>query len=95
MPYDRLSDDNLTALIRQRDRAAWSALYDRYAQQAHVVALLVTREPAAAAAVIEELFWEVWRCGATPQPGASVRNGLMLSARRLAERLAPLTPHPG
>ena len=86
MPYDGLSDDNLMALIRRRERAAWSALYDRYAQQAHAVALLVTREPAAAAAVIEELFWEVWRCGATPQPGATVRNGLMLSARRLAER---------
>lgn len=85
MPYDGLSDDNLMALIRRRDRAAWSALYDRYAQQAHAVALLVTREPAAAAAVIEELFWELWRNGKLPQPGATVRNSLMLSARRLAE----------
>ena len=87
MPYDRLPDDKLTDLIRQRDRAAWSVLYDRYARQAHAVALLVTCEPATAAAVIEELFWEVWRCGMSWQPGASVRNSLMLGARRIAERI--------
>lgn len=86
MPYERLSDDNLAQLIRQRDRAAWSTLYDRYARQAYAVALLVTRESATAAAVIEELFWELWRSGTTSPPGASVRNGLMLSARRLAEK---------
>lgn len=85
MLYERLSDDTLLQLIAGRDPNALSALYDRYAPQTHAVALLITHEPATAAVVIEELFWQVWRCGATPQPGATVRNGLMLSARRLAE----------
>ena len=86
MSYDALSDETLVQLIGRRDAAALSALYDRYAQQAHAVALIITQEPAAATAVVEALFWEVWRRGAAPSPGSSVRNSLMLSARRLAQR---------
>jgi DNA-directed RNA polymerase specialized sigma24 family protein len=87
MAYDALSDEALVQLIGRRDTAALSALYDRYARQAHAVALLITREPAAATAIVEELFWRVWQQGRPPTPGATVRNSLMLSARRLAENL--------
>jgi DNA-directed RNA polymerase specialized sigma24 family protein len=86
MGYDRLTDETLLDLIGRRDAAALSALYDRYARQAYAVAHLVTREPDAAAAVVEELFWKLWQQSAAPTPGASARNSLMLSARRLAER---------
>lgn len=86
MPYDCLSDEALAQLIAGRDRAALSALYDRYARQAHAVAFLITHEAAAASAVVEEVYWEFWRRGAAPAAGSSVRNSLMLSARKLAER---------
>jgi DNA-directed RNA polymerase specialized sigma24 family protein len=87
MPYDAVSDEGLVQMISRRDAAALSALYDRYAHQAHAVALLVTREPAVAVAVVEELFLHVWRRAAPPSCGSSVRNALMLSARRLAESM--------
>ncbi len=85
MAYNLLNDDALVQLICCRDAAALSALYDRYARQAHAVALLVTREPAAAEAIVEDLVVDVWR-GVASSPGTSVRNSLMLSARRLAEQ---------
>lgn len=88
MVYDALTDEALIERVDGRDAAALSALYDRYARQAHAVALLVTHEPNAAAAVVEELFWQIWQRGAPPFPGATFRNALMLSARRLAERMA-------
>lgn len=86
MSDGRLTDDDLARLISCRDEAALSTLYDRYARQAYAVALLVTNDPGVAWTVVEALFWEFWRRGATPVAGSSVRNGLMLSARRLAER---------
>ncbi len=85
MQYEALSDESLAQLIDGRDEGAFSALYDRYARQAYAVALLVTRDASAAAAVVEKLFWELWQHGAPPFPGATFRNALMLSARRLAE----------
>jgi DNA-directed RNA polymerase specialized sigma24 family protein len=88
MGYDRLTDETLIDLIGRRDAAALEALYDRYARQAYTVAQIVAREPDAAAAVVEELFWTLWQRGAAPSPGSEVRNSLMLSARRLAERAA-------
>ena len=87
MPYESLSDEALAERIARRDPAALSALYDRYARQAQAVALLVTHDPDRAAAVVEALFWRVWQHGRPPTPGASLRNSLMLSARRLAEAL--------
>ena len=92
MPYDALSDETLAQRIGGRDADALSALYDRYARQAHAVALLVTHEPNAAAAVVEELFWQLWQQGAPPFSGATFRNALMLSARRLAERMTQPQP---
>jgi hypothetical protein len=86
MGYDRLPDETLVDLIGRRDADALAALYDRYAWQALAVAQIVTRHPDEAAAVVEELFWTFWQRGAVPSPGSSVRNSLMLSARRLAER---------
>ena len=92
MPYDALSDETLAQRIDSRDADALSTLYDRYACQAHAVALLVTHEPNAAAAVVEELFWQFWQRGAPPFPGIPFRNALMLRARRLAERMAQPQP---
>lgn len=92
MPYESLPDEALAERIARRDAAALAALYDRYAYQAHAVALLVTHDPNQAATVVEELFWRVWQQGRPPILGASLRNSLMLSARRLAEALPIVTP---
>mgnify|MGYP003618278077 CR=1 FL=1 len=94
MPYDSLSDEALVEHIARRETAALSALYDRYARHAHAVALLVTHDSDQAAAVVEELFWRVWQQGRPPTPGTTLRNSLMLSARRLAgsESVHPQIP---
>jgi DNA-directed RNA polymerase specialized sigma24 family protein len=92
MRYGRLSDETLAQMIDRHDSAALSALYDRYAPQAHAVALIVTRDPEAASAVVENLFLEFWRCGKAPSAGSSVRNSLMLSARHLARRFPQPQP---
>ena len=91
MAYDRLSDERLLQSIHRRDAAALAALYDRYAPQVHAVAMLVTREADAAAAVVEAVFWECWRGGA-PADVHSIGRSLTLAARRAAERLQSAAP---
>lgn len=87
MRYDCLSDETLVQMIGRRDSAAFSALYDRYARQTLAVAMIVTHDRTAAEAAVEEVFYTLWqRRGAAATTGTSVRNSLMLSARRLAER---------
>ena len=82
MPYDQLSDDALLERIARCDRAALGALYDRYAAAALTVATLVTGQRATAEAVVEQLFWSVWR--GEIAAGGHVRHHLMLGARQLA-----------
>lgn len=82
MRYDQLGDETLLELIARRDHAALSILYDRYAAGALAVAARVTGERAAAEAVVEQLFWAVWR-GEIAADGR-VRHHLMLGARQLA-----------
>jgi len=82
MPYEQMSDETLLERIGRCDRAALAALYDRYAAAAMAVATLVTGQRAAAEAVVEQLFWAVWR-GEIAADGR-VRHHLMLGARQLA-----------
>ena len=82
MPYEQLSDETLLERIGRCDRAALAALYDRYAAAVMTVATLVTGQRAAAEAVVEQLFWSVWR-GEIVADGR-VRHHLMLGARQLA-----------
>ena len=87
MAYDGLSDEGLVQSIGRRDAAALATLYDRYAPRVHAVAMLVTHEADAAAAVVEAVFWECWCGTATPAAGHSIGHSLTLAARRAAERL--------
>ena len=82
MPYEQMSDEALMEQIGCRDRAALAALYDRHAAAALAVATLVTGQRVAAEAVVEQLFWSVWR-GEIAADGR-VRHHLMLGARQLA-----------
>ncbi len=83
MFYDQMSDESLLEQIGRRDRAALSALYDRYAPRVMAVAARATGERAAAEAVVEQLFWSVWR-GEIALNGQPARHTLMLGARRMA-----------
>ncbi len=88
MRYNQLSDEKLVDLIARRDAVAFDVLYERYARQALAVALLAGLDRAAAEAIVEQFFWDVWRCTATlTRLGASVRNSLMLGVRQLAQGL--------
>jgi DNA-directed RNA polymerase specialized sigma24 family protein len=82
MPYDEMSDETLLERIGRCDRTALAALYDRYAAAALAVATLVTGQRAAAEAVVEQLFWAVWR--GEIAAGGRIRHHLMLGARQLA-----------
>lgn len=82
MPYEQMSDEALLERIGSCDRAALAALYDRYAAAAMIVATLVTGQRAAAEAVVEQLFWSVWR--GEIAAGGRVRHHLLLGARQLA-----------
>jgi hypothetical protein len=90
MRYDQLSDEKLVDLIARRDAAAFDAFYERYARQALAVALLAGRDRVAAEAVVEQLFWSVWR-GEIANDG-QVRHHLMFGARQLARAHVPFPP---
>ena len=85
MFYDQMSDESLLEQIGRRDRAALSALYDRYAPRVMAVAAQATGERAAAEAVVEQLFWSVWP-GEFSVEGGVTHRSLMLGARQLARR---------
>lgn len=82
MPYEQMSDEALLERIGRGDDDALAVLYDRYAAAALAVATLVTGQRATAEAVVEQLFWSVWRGEITAD--GRVRHHLMLGARQLA-----------
>jgi RNA polymerase sigma-70 factor (ECF subfamily) len=51
--------------MRAGDREAFSAFYDRYAPLVYPLILRVVGEPADAADVLQETFWEAWRAAGT------------------------------
>ena len=90
MPYDQMSDEALLERIGRCDRAALAALYDRYAAAVMAVATLVTGQRAAAEAVVEQLFWSVWR--GEIAAGGRVPPHLLLGHRALARGRVALPP---
>jgi RNA polymerase sigma-70 factor (ECF subfamily) len=82
---EQLSDDLLIARIALRDAGALATLYDRYAPAVLAVAMLVVGDAQAAESTVVDTFWALWQAkGLLPVDGASVRNRLMLFARRQA-----------
>ncbi len=53
-------DSELLLRVRKHDRGGLESLYDRHAPMLHAVALQITGEKPASAAVIEELFLALW-----------------------------------
>ena len=59
-------------LIRQMaegDRDAFARFYDRHARQVYPLIARIVRDPADAADVLQEVFWEAWQSAASYDPG--------------------------
>ena len=59
-------------LIRQMaegDREAFARFYDRHARQVYPLIARIVRDPADAADVLQEVFWEAWQSAASYDPG--------------------------
>ena len=61
-----------TELVRRMaegDRDAFRHFYDRHARQVYPLILRIVRDPADAADVLQEVFWEAWQSAASYDPG--------------------------
>ena len=56
-----VSDSERVARIRQRDRSALAALYDRYARSVYSLVLSIVRDRSAAEDIVQELFVQLWQ----------------------------------
>lgn len=91
-----LSDEELARRVAAGDRAAFSALYDRFASRVYGLCLHMLREPAAAEEVSQETFLKVWaRAGQfDPRRGALLSWILVIARRSALDRLRWETRRP-
>ena len=54
--------------MAEGDREAFKQLYDRHARQVYPLILRIVRDPADAADVLQEVFWEAWQSAASYDP---------------------------
>lgn len=64
------------------DRDACAVFYDRYARLAHGVILRIVPEPADAADVLQEVFWEAWQQAATYDPARGTPEAWIVTRAR-------------
>lgn len=80
-----LPDDELARRVAAGDRAAFSALYDRFAGRVYGLCLHMLREPAAAEEVSQETFLKVWaRAGQFDPRRGALLSWILVIARRCA-----------
>jgi RNA polymerase sigma-70 factor (ECF subfamily) len=74
------------------DRQAFERFYDRYAPMVYALVRRVVREPADAAEVLQDVFWEAWEAAGRYDPGrGTVEAWLLMRARtRAIDRLRAL-----
>ena len=84
-----LPDEDLARGVAAGDRAAFLALYDRFAGRVYGLCLRMLREPAAAEEVSQETFLKVWaRAGQfDPRRGALLSWILVIARRTALDRL--------
>jgi RNA polymerase sigma-70 factor, ECF subfamily len=82
-------DAGLLLRMADGDETAFSALYDRWADRVHTVAIWILKDPDEAEDVVEETFWQVWRTAARYDVTRSAcATWIMLIARsRALDRL--------
>src|SRR5262245_23589086 len=79
--YSQLADETLLDLIKQRDADAFTALYDRHAQTIYNVIIRIVREPAVAAEVHQDTFWQIWQKAGEFRGGGAAAAWLYRIAR--------------
>lgn len=100
-----LSDQRLLSHIAAKDQAAFAALYDRHAPR--LLALVrkwLNRHEGDAEEVLQDIFWQVWRCAEQYDPNrSSPEVWLLLMARsrttdhlrrKFSERALPILKEP-
>ncbi len=74
-----------TDLIRRMasgDRDAFARFYDRYAPLAYPLVVRIVREPADAADVLQEVFWECWQAAAAYDAARGTPEAWVLTRAR-------------
>ena len=77
--YAHLSDDALTALIRDRDRDAFAALYERYWAVLFRYARKMLREDEEAGDIVQDVFTQLWERSAELHPDRNIAGWLYTS----------------
>lgn len=78
-------DDQLVALLAQRDPRALELLYDRYGRLAYTLALRVVGDEGTAEDVVQEAFLSIWRGSASFAAGrGSLRTWVVTIVRNRA-----------
>jgi len=82
MLYHKLSDEELTALLRDGDERALRAIYDRYLRQLHYYIVRLAKSKELAEDVVQDVFVKVWEKRAELDQGKSLRSFLFTVAKR-------------
>ena len=81
--YCSLSDQELTALLKEGDHAAFTEIYRRYWPLLYAHARHLLREDDAPMDIIQELFTNLWKRAADIEPGTSLKAYLYGATRNL------------
>lgn len=79
--YAQLSDHALAALIRDRDRDAFAALYERYWAILFRYARKMLREDEEAGDIVQDVFIQLWERSAELHPDRNIAGWLYTSMR--------------
>ncbi|WP_440650256.1 RNA polymerase sigma-70 factor [Chitinophaga sp. 22620] len=75
------TDEALCGMIRNREQAAFTVLYDRYRNQIYGYTLKLCGSPDVALDAVQEVFMQVWLRHETLDPALSLKSYLFRSAR--------------
>jgi RNA polymerase sigma-70 factor, ECF subfamily len=64
------------------DRDAFSRFYDRHAPVVYPLIMRIVRDPADAADVLQEVFWETWRAAGTYDPARGTPEAWIVTRAR-------------
>lgn len=91
-PLQSLGDAELLARIAQRDRAAFTQLYDRYAGVLFATAIRILKDPKEAEDALQEVFVQLWNKAETydAQHGKPFNWAVTLTRHKCIDRLRML-----
>src|SRR5579864_6242519 len=91
------TDAALVHKITQRDEAALSALYDRYAAMLSSVLVRILRDTQAAEEILQDIFYQIWRNAAQFDSSRGSLPGwlLVIARNRAISRLRRHNPGAG